>query len=111
MKKTIPEITIPIIKIRQAWVLDIPSGVTVLPRSLNAEFQNEKDPPNNIMLNVKVNPISKISRVKSELISLFINSAMIWFGKFLTYKINEIFLFISRVNRPDYLDLIIRIIK
>ncbi|MBU0711924.1 hypothetical protein KJ762_08590 [bacterium] len=95
MKKMVPDITMPIMKVAQAKELDFPSGVTVLPRSLNAEFQKEKDSPNNIMLRVKVTPISKISLVKRELISLLINSAMIWTHKPLTSKINKIFSFFS----------------
>ena len=102
MKKMVPDITMPIMKIAQAKELDFPSDMMVLPRSLNAEFQKEKDPPNNIMLRVKVTPISKISLVKRELISLLINSAMIWTHKPLTSKINKIFSFFSRTNRSDY---------
>jgi len=72
-----PENIIPTIKIIQARELELPSGVMVLPRSLNAEFQKEKKPPYVNILRTNVTQISKISLVKRELISLFINSDII----------------------------------
>ena len=77
MKKMIPDNIMPTIKIIQAIEFELPSEVTVFPRSLNAEFQKEKELPYVSMLRENVIMIRKISMVKRELISLFINSDMI----------------------------------